>query len=265
MGLLSRASTLDEIKLPELAFSDFINKHSLKKCALLESESSDYIVTNSIGFDANSILSATSTADFWEGICKEKGHIYNFLGSEKTPLLQLFSFNQKDNISELSVYKNSASKILLCEGKITDEAAKDFESISNEAHENDVETLNPLLKGGSVVLLFTIDFADAAKVFFKNEYKNNQLSFDTFLNAISNEIYNRFACKYNISDTTIKNNSKGIKTVIITDKEYSVELISSHIIFNLKEVLGQYAEMIHIQYCDTADSCEKIESFLQAD
>ena len=65
MGLLSRANTLDELKNnPGLAFSDFINKHSLKICALLEKKANNYIVTNSIGFDAESIISATSANFF---------------------------------------------------------------------------------------------------------------------------------------------------------------------------------------------------------
>ena len=64
MGLLSRANTLDENKSnPGLVFSDFIIKHSLKTAALLEKKDSNYCVTNSIGFDAESILSATSHHD----------------------------------------------------------------------------------------------------------------------------------------------------------------------------------------------------------
>ena len=159
MGLLSRANTLDEMKSnPGLAFSDFIIKHSLKTCALLEKKDSNYQVVNSIGFDAESILSATSTCDFWDGICKNSGQIYSFSDSGKTQLLQLFSFNLKDNLQELSVYKNSSSKILLSSGKITEAAAKDFESINNNKHKNNILNLNPLIKENSVVLLLKIDF-----------------------------------------------------------------------------------------------------------
>ncbi len=266
MGLLSRASTLDKIEeTPGLAFSDFINKHSFKTCLLLKKEASNYIVKNSLGLDAYSILSATSTVDFWNGICKSQGKIYNFTGSEKTTLLQLFSFNLKDKLQDLSFYKNSNDEILLCEGKLSEEAAKDFENINDTEHTNDVYKLNPLLKKGSVVLMFNFDFSEAIKSIYKAEYKADILEFDFFLSSVMNEIYNRFACKYNISDTTIKYNLHVLRSVIFADKTYSLELIQHHIILNLKEVLDNFAEMIQVKFSGTAASCDQIESFLQAE
>ena len=147
MGLLSRASILDNTTIiPGLAFSDFINKYSLKTCALLESNGADYIVSDSIGLDAYSIISATSTVDFWNGICREAGHLYVFSGEEKTPLLQLFSINLKENLNTLCVYKNAAGKILLCEGTVSEEVTKAFENVSNTQHKINILTLNPLVK-----------------------------------------------------------------------------------------------------------------------
>ena len=49
------------------------------------------------------------------------------------------------------------------------------------------------------------------------------------------------------------------------DKAYSVELIKNHLINSLKEILDNYACQIKIDYNGTADSCDKIESFLQAE
>lgn len=265
MGLLSRANTLDELKSnPGMAFSDFINKHSLKISALLEKNNSNYYVTNSLGLDAESIISATSTADFWEGICKNSGQIYNFKDEEKRQLLQLFSFNLKDNLQELSVYKNKASQILICSGKLTVEAAKDFEIISSNQHQNNYLNLNSLIKENSVILLLKIDFSEAIKGYYiSNKDKISDL--DLFSKSLMNELYNRFSCRYNISDTTIQSNQFTIKTVIITNKEYSVELITHHIILNLKEVLNDNADFTQICFSGTADSCEKIKSFLQVE
>ena len=265
MGLLSRANTLDEIKSnPGLVFSDFIIKHSLKTAALLEKKDSNYCVTNSIGFDAESILSATSTSDFWDGICKTSGQVYSFKNSEKTQLLQLFSFNQKDNLQELSVYKNSGSKILLCSGTLTDAAAKDFEAISNDKHKNDILKLNPLIKENSVVLLLKIDFSEAIKSFYLSQ-KDKISDLDFYTQSLMNELYNRFNCRYNIPDTTLQINPVTLKTVFITDKEYSVELVTHHIILNLKEVLNSHTDFIQICFAGRADSCDKIQSFLQAE
>ncbi len=265
MGLLSKASNLDNNTSQVLAFSDFINNHSLKLCALLNKNGSNYVVTNSIGFDAASIISAASTTDFWDGICKASGQIYNYSGADKNTLLQLFSFNLKDSISELSVYKSSSSKILLCSGKLSQEAADDFENISDEPHSINVQTLNPLLKRASVFLLFDIDFQEALSSYDHENNKNNLLSFELFEKAISKEIYNRFACNYSISDTTILNNSHSIKTILVTDKTYSLELITNHIILNLRDLLDNFAELLQIDYKGTAASCEQIEEFLQAE
>lgn len=265
MGLLSRANTLDEIKSnPGLAFSDFINKHSLKICALLEKNNNSYFVTNSIGFDAASLFSAVATSDFWDGICGKSANIYFFKDSERTKLLQLFSFQLKDKLSELSVYKNFASQILLCAGTINQEIAADFENIRNHSHQNDIYKLNPLIKENSVVLLLKLDFSQAIKGFYSSE-KNDQISFDLFQKALMNELFNRFCCYYNLTDAVTLLDSGIIKTVFITNKEYSTELVSRHIILNLKEVLNTYAEKIQIFFSGSADTCDKIKSFLQAE
>ncbi len=262
MGLLSRANTLDELKSnPGLSFSDFIIKHQLKICALLEKKAADYIVTNSIGFDASSILSATSTADYWDGICKTPGQIYNFSGSEKTQFLQLFSFGLKDCIEEISVYKNKAFQILIYSGKLTDSIVKDFEAINSKPHQNNINKLNPLIKKNSVLLLLKLDFSEAIKSFYE-KVKPSNYDLSAFQKTLMNEFYNRFTCRYNICDTSLLLNNECLKTVFITNKEYSVELISHHIKLNLKEVFDE-AELIQICFAGTADSCDKVQKFLQ--
>lgn len=265
MGLLSRASTLDETeKLPELAFSDFIIKHSLKICALLDQNASNYVVINSVGFDARSIMSATSTIDFWNGICKEAGKCYYFEGTDKSPFFQLFSLNLKDCIRTVSVYQNSRSQILICEGKLTDAAAKDFEYVNCEPHSNKIPALNPLIKKNTVVLLLKFDFSEAVQNFLSAENQRLELT-EVFSNALMSEVYNRFTCVYNLPDATVKAGTTGIKTIFVSGKAYSIELIKNHIILNLKEVFEDSAEFIKIDFFGTADSCEKVNSFLQAE
>ena len=266
MGLLSRANTLDETKSnPGLVFSDFIKKYSLKTCIILEKLTDNYHVSNSLGLDASSIFSATSTSDFWDGTCPLKGKIYNFKDAEKTQLLQLFSFALKDNFSELTLYKNSDSKILITDSTISSQAALDFEKINNEQSNNNLLSLNQFLQESSFVLLFEIDFYKAAESFFNSIKADNSLSFDLFLKAAANELYNRFTCRYNPSGISIKHNAHCIKTVIVTDKCYSVNLISHHILLNLKELFDNHAELIQIKDCGTAVSCNQLKAFLQAE
>lgn len=263
MGLLSKASTLDT-NIPGLAFSDFINKNSLKFCALLEKNNINYFVKNSLGFDAHSILSSVSTVDFWNGICPESRRIYNFSDSDNSPFLQLFSERLKEKVKEISVYKNSKAQIIICQDKLSDNAAKDLETIDDSDHHNNEQTLNSLIKDGSVVSLFTIDFLKAAEAFFES-CNNSQADKEDFIKALTNEVANRFSCMYNITDSTTKAGRACIKTVLITGKAFSVELIKHHLLLNLKEVLEEQSRLISIDFSGTADSCESIHSFLQAE
>ena len=265
MGLLSRASTLDEnVKPKGLAFSDFINKYSFKICALLDKNAADYFVMDSIGFDARSVLSAISTADFWQGICPQAQKIYYFSGLKKSPLMQLLSANLKESILDISVYKNSASQIFFCQGQLSEEAARDFDNILCQPHKTDIFELNPLIKKSSVVLLLKLNFSQALDSFLSSEYKNKE-HYQLIKEAITKEFYNRFPCRYNLPDASCMNGPFGLKTVFVSGKAYSIELITSHMILNLKEVLENYAEQVQITFAGTADSCEKVKSFLQAE
>lgn len=266
MGLLSRASTLDEIEFKQgLAFSDFILKYSLKSSAMLEPNDMYYIITQSIDFDANSIINSFSTCDFWNGICKENQKIYNFTGNDISPLLQLFSSNMKDEIKEIYIYRNSSSKILLSLNEITKEAAEDFENITSDVHSINIFALNPQIKENTAVIKLMIDFSEAIESFIQSEIKNNDSLFEKAQMSIFNEIYNRFVCFYNLPDATVKAGKYLLKTVFITGKAYSVELITNHFIFNLRQLLGNNAELIRVDYCGAATSCEQIQNFLQAE
>lgn len=264
MGLLSRASNLDENSIiPGLAFSDFITKHSLKVCAMLEKNNTNYCIKHSIGFDALSILSASSTIDFWEGICKNTSQIYSFSGLKLAPLLQLFSENLKYDIKELYVYKNTSSQILISLNEVTNDIAADFENINEELHSVNIQQLNPQIKENSFILKFMLNFSEAIESFLSANEKHSSFNFEEIEKVISNEIYNRFVCYYNSPDATIADGKNALKSIFITGKAFSVELIVNHLIINLKEVLGNYAELIKIDYCGTADSCEQVKSFLQ--
>ena len=265
MGLLSRASTLDKTEnVQGLAFSDFINKHSLKICALLEKKEANYYVKNSIGFDASSIISAVSTSDFWEGICPQTKQIYTFSNQEEIkPLLQLFSLNLKENLKKLCVYKNSKSQIFVSTESFTTKTAVDAEIIDDTNHNCNISSLNPLIKEDSVVLKLNIDYSEAVESYLKAKCKDNNIC--KFIHkALTDEIYNRFICYYNSPDSTVKSENDSLKTVIIADKTYSIELITNHLILNLKEVLEDYAELIQISFSGTAESCAETQDFLQS-
>lgn len=253
MGLLSRASNLDE--LPKLAFSDFILKHQLKTCAVLEKEDIYYTLSNSIGFDVSTITSISSTPAYWNGLCSQENAIYHFQKKDDSisPLLQLFSFKMKDELTELYACRASNSKILLSCQEITEKAVEDFQNISNDYHVCDIQNLNQFIKDGSNVLKFSLDLAPVVESFNKER------------EAIFSEYYNRLLCFYNKPDATTAAQNYSLKTVYIADKTYSSELIAKHLMLNLKDITDQAPAQIKINFLGTAGSCNEIKEFLQAE
>lgn len=267
MGLLSIASHLDDVPKPGLAFSDVILKHNFKNAALLEKTDNDYLISNSIGFDGDSIISACSTSDFWDGICHETGKLYKFSHNDNSvsPLLQLFSLNLKDNVKEISVCRNSQNKILLvCNSKITEEALKDFELADSSRHKCNTDTLNKFFKESSVLEMFQVNLCEAAESFILSAKVNSDFS-DSLQKAIYNEFYNRFISCYNNKDASAYPEDGVINTVFIMDKAYSTELIFNHLVLNFREVLGSFADLAKINNLGKAHSYKEIADFLQAE
>ncbi|MBP5519123.1 MAG: hypothetical protein J6X84_00895 [Treponema sp.] len=264
MGLLSRARVLDNN--PGLAFSDFVLKNSLKTCAVLELKDNNYFIAQSIGFDAFTISSSISTSDFWNGVCAENKKIYYFDEQNAIfPFLQLFSEAFKEDLSELSVYKNSKNQIFICKGKLSEQAAADFENLNDKTHQIDFEKLNQNIKSGSFVLKFEIDFCEAVESFLETEIAGQRQFFPEIKNAIFMELYNKFACNFNFVDATKYVLNGKIKTILIADKNYSVELITNHFILNLREVLANFAELINFEFLGTSESGAETQDFLKAD
>ena len=253
MGLLSRASNLDET--PLLAFSDFILKHQLKTCAVLEKDEIYYTLSNSIGFDVSTITSIASTPAYWIGLCPQEDVIYHFHKKDDSisPLLQLFSYNMKDELTDLYACRSSNSKILLSCQELTAKAVEDFHNISNSYHECCINNLNQYIKDGSNVLKFKIDLTQIIQ------------SFDKERNAIFSEYYNRLLCFYNKPDATTVSEDYTLNTVFIADKTFSSEHISKHLQLNLKDITDQTSASVKINYLGTAGSCNEIKEFLQAE
>ncbi len=267
MGLLSMASHLDNIPKQGLAFSDFILKYNFKICALLEKSDNNFFVTQSIGFDGDSIREAFSTSDFWQGICPQVNKLYNLSQKDKSnaPLLQLFSLNLQDLAKELCIYPISEKKILIVfNSQISDQAIKDSALIDSQKHKCDIASLNTFFKESSVLEMFQINLIEAVDSFaFASKLQKENKAF--IKEAIYNELYNRFICIYNNKDATASFENGIINTVFIMDRAYSTELIINHLILNFREVLGSYADLAKINNLGKAKTFKDIADFLQAD
>ena len=265
MGLLSIASHLDENPKQGLAFSDFILKYNFKCCALLEKKSNNYLVTNSIGFDGKSIAAASSTSDFWNGICPEQNQILNFSQNDNShaPLLQLFSLNMKDSVKAFSLCRSDNKILLVCNDKISEEALSDFPKIGTEKHKCSTDAINKLFTESSVLLKFQINLSEAVESFILAQ-KIPDTEKQTIENSLYNEFYNRFICIYNNKDASCYEQKSIINTVFILDKTYSTELILNHLIINFRDILENYADIAKISNLGKAQTYREIADFLQA-
>ena len=113
-------------------------------------------------------------------------------------------------------------------------------------------------------LKFNIDYSEAVESFITAKMKSDIKNKSYIQSALLNEIYNRFICYYNSPDSTVLSGINTLKTVIITDKTYSIELIANHLILNIKDLLEHYAELIIIDFSGTAESCAETQAFLQS-
>ncbi|MCR4579660.1 MAG: hypothetical protein K5681_04855 [Treponema sp.] len=264
MGLLSKAGHLETNK--GLAFSEFINKYNFKICALFEKKDNFFLIKNSIGFDGASILSSYSTVDFWNGICDtvEELNIFTDDNGTLSPLLQLFSFSQKDDIESVAVYKPSNSKIFIsCNQKFPKECIHDLCNLDENKKIINLESLNRLITRESKVIEMEVDFEEAVESFLQAQVKDKTKA-ATFIDSIYNEISNRFLCYFS-KNVSVRINQHSSRAIFVVSRDLTQEHLINHIILNLSGVIGNYSEIINFNVSGIANSIPEIKEFLQVE
>ena len=264
MGLLSKAGNLGNEK--ELAFSDFINKYKLKFCAVLEKEIDYFLIKNSIGFDGVSIISSYSTRDYWEGICNDYNVLNVFTTENGTlaPLLQLFSFAQKDDINCISIYRSSPNRIfMLCNQQFPNACLHDLALITDCKNAVNLSTLNHLITRESKVIKMEINFEEAVESFIQAQIKDTNKS-KIFINSVYNEITNRFLCYFS-KDVSYRIDLNTVRSIFVVSRDLTKEHLVNHIILNLSGVIGNYSEIINFNISGIANSIPEINEYLQVE
>ena len=264
MGLLTKAGNL-EIK-KDLAFSDFVNKYKLKFCAVLEKEDNFFLIKNSIGFDGASILSSYSTEDYWFGICENLNELNVFTLENGTlnPLLQLFSFAQKDDIEKISVYRPSENRIfILCNQNFPKESISDLYRIGNCKQTTKIDNLNRLITRESKVIKMQVDFQEAVDSFIQAQIRDKKKAV-LFHESVYNEISNRFICYFS-KEVAFNLEKYIIRSVFVVTRDLTQEHLVNHIILNLSGVIGNYSEIMTFTVDGIANSIPEIKDYLQVE
>ena len=160
MGLLSKANLLDQNN--GLAFSTFISKYNINFFAIFEQRNNYYEIVNSLGFDGSSILSSSSTTDFWDGIVNEDDKLFRFsVDNVSNPLIQFFSFKILDNVHNITVFKTNGKIVLICNNTLTETVINDFKRVDSSIVDSNLNKLNSFINKDSYLYKVEFDFQEA--------------------------------------------------------------------------------------------------------
>lgn len=233
-GLLKKANLLSQEK--GLAFSNFIQKYSKSVFAIFTKQDNFYFISNSLGFDGESILASYSTIDFWEGLIPEKNRIFNFSNDDDTlnKMLQFFSFEMKEIITKVSIYFAQDKIIFLCNEELTYDFIHDVNFLSFENE-----------KAPSKENEYTLNLLPALDAYILEKAKYKASIHAVFRQALRREITNRLILFFNSSEFSINIDDNSI-AVLSSDNKIEEKLLLSHLMYNLQEVIGNKSELIEL-------------------
>lgn len=273
MGLLSKAENIEaaEFKPSELnsavSFSEFICNNEIRTCALFEFINNKFYITNSIGFDANSIISSVSTKDFWDGLCKENS-VKEFSKKDNSisPLLQFFSFNMTEKLENINVLKLENRILILCNKKIDQTISNQFALINKNFSEPESSKLNSKINSKTKCINCTINFDEALDSFITTNIKEKS-EIQVFKESLFNELANRIIGYTDINAVKVfsKNEVKKLKAIFLAKQNTQFQLLMTHLIINLREVIGDCAELLEISSEENCETFLQLKKFLQED
>lgn len=263
MGLLSKAS---EIKEPiyTLAFNKFLISHQIKTFAVFELINDTYIITNSIGFDYESIYSSSSTKDFWSSVCKKDEEVYSFSkeNTNDNPLLQFFSYNIVDSVNNISVIKINNSIYMICNKSFDKDIINDIKLLDYDKIYLDCDCLNKKINNNCKTVNCSIDLSSSFNL-IKNANDSN-INNDILLKSLFNEMINRFSCFY-CKGVTNKKNTYTINIVLVLYSNLKQIQLENHILYLIEKIIGDYSKEVKFNSFNENKTITDINEFLQVD
>lgn len=264
MGLLSKANLLDQNN--GLAFSTFISKYNINFFAIFELRNDFYEITNSLGFDGSSILSSSSSTDFWNGIIKEDNKLFYFLTDNiSNPLYQFFSFKIIDNVHNVTVFRTENKIVLICNNKLPDSVITDFKRIDYSLTDMNLTKLNSFINKDSLIYKIEFDFQEAIESYLISKKQKIGNASESLSSSIFNELSNRLLYLYNLPNSGKILDLFKVKTVFVCNSKTPKDLLINHLVLNFKEVISNSAEIISIDFSGTIENLQELKDYLQVE
>lgn len=265
MGLLQKSLMLSEKKA--LTFLEFINKYKIQKCLLLKKHNNDFLVSNCIGLDLDTIFSSISTNDFWLGSIKENNKLY-FFDEENLlrPFLQLFSANDKEQIKLLYIYKTEDTILLICEQSnsnidLLNELNNEVIKIKEDTDFDEVPHFDKENK--EFIQLFKLTFDNKINSYIQEKLINKDY-LDLLQKAVENRIINQLKQNLNSKDFIVNCNNFVFKFTMTTITKIPQVLLKQHLQSTLNKVLTETSYNFVLEDCGIADNYEELSNFLKA-
>ena len=227
------------------AFSDFITKYRIHIFAIFELSGSFFTIKDSLGFDGKTISNFAISQEDLNSIFLHNHNISTVNKKDYDFLSKVF-LNIKNLSEEFSFCKIGTNYVMFCDCKITDKMLNDFQNIDN-SNKLDYDLIYQKYSENQNSYIIKIDFEEAIETFICTNNPINNLSKNIFLNSIYTEICNRFMFWYSYPFYCKQNNDYTLTFFLPSQIDLPEELLLTHIIFNLKDILDNCAEIINIE------------------
>lgn len=251
LGLLQKSILLSEKKV---LFKDFLSEFKMSGFILLQKTSNKYFVNTSYGLDAESIINFTSTEDFWNGTIIQSEKLYNFENDNLSPFYQFFSFNLKDTIKSLSIFKNDNNSIFIVINK-TDFDFDNFYKKAISLIDDNSLFISPNHSGNYKNI--KLDFSKCLSSFFEIKKINN------FIEEYKKSIINEISIKLSVLFTDMRYFNDSFFVTLPDSTFYDFDLLKKHLVNEFTSFIN--SDNLEIVDCGISESLRDIKLFLQAD
>ena len=261
-GLLYKAENLSK---SDSSFLSFLKRHQIDCIFELKYYSYYFFCSKSYGLDADSILQTNSTKAFWDGIITSSQKVFNFSKEDNSiaPFLQFFSFELKDSIDSISIYKYDEESILiLCNQTLTKEIIEEYLLCTTEAPRH-LSGINSLIDDNSILTLFSIDFLECVENLGEEKLKNNENLKIEYEKVLLNELYTRLQFHFSNPSAIAKTSKSAANILFVSKSKIPQDLIVSQLIKLFEKVIGASSELINFNFLGETRSITEIKEFLK--